>query len=67
MVISMRKFDYTSDHIQIPFLIKSYINTMDEQLAWLVKNEKDELYVDAYNKIQEFKSKYSNFSKVNDE
>ena len=67
MVISMRKFDYTSDYSQIPFLIKSYINTLEEQLLWLVKNDNNELYVDAYNKIQEFKVKYPDLSKVKDE
>ena len=67
MVINMRKFDYTSDYSEIPFLIKSYIDTLDEQLSWLIKNDNDELYIDAYNKIQAFKSKYPDFSKVKDQ
>ena len=60
----MRKFEYTTEYSKIPFLVKSYIDTLETQLEWLSKNESNELYIDAYQQIQKFKKKYPDLSEI---
>ena len=57
----MRKFNYITDYSLINSSVRGYIIELEKELAMLIDMEEDNnIYIEAYKKLKEFKNKYSN-------
>ena len=64
----MRKFNYITDYSLINSSVNGYIIELEKELAILIDMEEDNnIYVEAYRKLKEFKNKYSNMYDVYNE
>lgn len=64
----MRKFNYITDYSLINSSVNGYIIELEKELAILIDMEEDNnIYVEAYKKLKEFKNKYSNMYDVYNE
>lgn len=64
----MRKFNYITDYSLINSSVRGYIIELEKELAMLIDMEKDNnIYIEAYRKLKEFKNKYSNMNDVYNE
>lgn len=64
----MRKFNYITDYSLINSSVRGYIIELEKELAMLIDMEKDNnIYIEAYRKLKEFKNKYSNMHDVYNE
>lgn len=56
----MRKFNYITDYSLINSSVNGYIIELEKELAMLIDMEEDNnIYVETYKKLKEFKNKYS--------
>ena len=56
----MRKFSYITDYGLINSSVRGYITELEKELAMLIDMEvNNDIYIDTYKKLKEFKSKYS--------
>ena len=56
----MRKFSYITDYVLINSSVRGYITELEKELAMLIDMEvNNDIYIDTYKKLKEFKSKYS--------
>ena len=56
----MRKFSYITDYGLINSSVRGYIIELEKELAMLIDMEdNNDIYIDAYRKLKEFKNKYS--------
>ena len=56
----MRKFNYITDYSLINSSVRGYITELEKELAMLIDMEvNNDIYIDTYKKLKEFKSKYS--------
>ena len=56
----MRKFNYITDYSLINSSVRGYIIELEKELAMLIDMEvNNDIYIDTYKKLKEFKSKYS--------
>ena len=63
--IDMRKFNYITDYSLINSSVRGYIIELEKELAMLIDMEKDNnIYIEAYRKLKEFKNKYSDMHDV---
>lgn len=60
----MRQFNYKTDYDLINTTIKNYIKELYREIILLVEYENREEYIDALEKIQDFKDKYPNLYEV---
>ena len=61
----MRKFNYITDYSLINSSVRGYIIELEKELAMLIDMEEDNnIYIEAYKKLKEFKNKYSNMYDV---
>lgn len=61
----MRKFNYITDYSLINSSVKGYIIELEKELSMLIDMEEDNnIYIEAYKKLKEFKNKYSNMYDV---
>lgn len=64
----MRKFNYITDYSLINSSVRGYIIELEKELAILIDMEEDNnIYVEAYKKLKEFKNKYFNMYDVYNE
>lgn len=64
----MRKFNYITDYSLINSSVNGYIIELEKELAILIDMEEDNnIYVEAYKKLKEFKNKYFNMYDVYNE
>ena len=56
----MRKFNYINDYSLINSSVRGYIIELEKELAMLIDMEEDNnIYIETYKKLKEFKNKYS--------
>ena len=56
----MRKFNYITDYSLINSSVNGYIIELEKELAMLIDMEEDNnIYIETYKKLKEFKNKYS--------
>ena len=56
----MRKFSYIADYSLISSSVRGYIIELEKELVMLIDMETgNDIYIDAYKKLKEFKNKYS--------
>jgi len=60
----MRKFNYTKDYSIISSAVVGYIKQLTLELEWLIKNEENNIYVDALQELENFKNKYPNLQEI---
>ena len=61
----MRKFIFITDYSLINSSVRGYITELEKELAMLIDMEEDNnIYIEAYKKLKEFKNKYSNMYDV---
>ena len=61
----MRKFNYIIDYSLINSSVRGYIIELEKELVMLIDMEEDNnIYIEAYKKLKEFKNKYSNMYDV---
>ena len=61
----MRKFNYITDYSLINSSVRGYIIELEKELAMLIDMEEDNnIYIETYKKLKEFKNKYSNMHDV---
>lgn len=61
----MRKFNYITDYSLINSSVRGYIIELEKELAMLIDMEKDNnIYIETYKKLKEFKNKYSDMHDV---
>ena len=61
----MRKFSYITDYVLINSSVRGYITELEKELAMLIDMEEDNnIYIETYKKLKEFKNKYSNMHDV---
>ena len=64
----MRKFNYIIDYSLINSSVRGYITELEKELVMLIDMEEDNnIYIETYKKLKEFKSKYSNMYDVYNE
>ena len=64
----MRKFNYITDYSLINSSVRGYIIELEKELAMLIDMEEDNnIYIETYRKLKEFKNKYSNMHDVYNE
>lgn len=64
----MRKFNYINDYSLINSSVRGYIIELEKELAMLIDMEEDNnIYIETYKKLKEFKNKYSNMHDVYNE
>ena len=61
----MRKFNYITDYSLINSSVRGYIIELEKELAMLIDMEEDNnIYIETYKKLKEFKNKYSDMHDV---
>ena len=61
----MRKFSYITDYGLINSSVRGYITELEKELAMLIDMEEDNnIYIETYKKLKEFKNKYSDMHDV---